>query len=132
MGYNDGTHCKSYGSLSGRRFAGCLTEKEQPRTGLTPALAACVIVLAVVIKGLEDIFAFLDEIVTWGGLSTDIFSPLWKTVGIALITRVGTELCKDAGENAMASLVEMTGAFGAILVAIPLFQAVWEMLRSLI
>ena len=69
---------------------------------------------------------------TWGGLSTDIFSPLWKTVGIALITRVGTELCKDAGENAMASLVEMTGAFGAVLVAIPLFQAVWEMLRSLI
>ncbi len=109
-----------------------LLKKSNPELALLLALAACVIVLAVVIKDLEDIFAFLDEIVTWGGLSTDIFSPLWKTVGIALITRVGTELCKDAGENAMASLVEMTGAFGAVLVAIPLFQAVWEMLRSLI
>ena len=49
-----------------------------------------------------------------------------------IIIRVGTELCKDAGENAMASLVEMTGAFGAVLVAIPLFQAAWEMLRALI
>lgn len=109
-----------------------LLKKSNPELALLLAVAACVIVLTVVIKGLDEIFAFLDEIVTWGGLSADIFSPLWKTVGIALVTRVGTELCKDAGENAMASLVEMTGAFGAVLVAIPLFQAAWEMLRSLI
>lgn len=109
-----------------------LLKKSNPELALLLAVAACVIVLAVVIKGLDEIFAFLDEIVTWGGLSADIFSPLWKTVGIALVTRVGTELCKDAGENAMASLVEMTGAFGAVLVAIPLFQAAWEMLRALI
>ena len=109
-----------------------LLKKSNPELALLLAVAACVIVLAVVIKGLDEIFAFLDEIVTWGGLSADIFSPLWKTVGIALVTRVGTELCKDAGENAMASLVEMTGASGAVLVAIPLFQAAWEMLRALI
>lgn len=109
-----------------------LLKKSNPELALLLAVAACVIVLTVVIKGLDEIFAFLNEIVTWGGLSADIFSPLWKTVGIALVTRVGTELCKDAGENAMASLVEMTGAFGAVLVAIPLFQAAWEMLRSLI
>lgn len=109
-----------------------LLKKSNPELALLLAVAACVIVLAVVIKGLDEIFAFLDEIMTWGGLSADIFSPLWKTVGIALVTRVGTELCKDAGENAMASLVEMTGAFGAVLVAIPLFQAAWEMLRALI
>ena len=109
-----------------------LLKKSNPELALLLAVAACVIVLAVVIKGLDEIFAFLDEIVTWGGLSADFFSPLWKTVGIALVTRVGTELCKDAGENAMASLVEMTGAFGAVLVAIPLFQAAWEMLRALI
>lgn len=109
-----------------------LLKKSNPELALLLALASCVVVLVVVIRGLEDIFAFLEEIVTWGGLSADIFSPLWKTVGIALITRIASELCKDAGENAMASLVEMTGAFGAVLVAIPLFQAVWEMLRSLI
>ena len=109
-----------------------LLKKSNPELALLLAVAACVIVLAVVIKGLDESFALLYEIVTWGGLSADIFSPLWKTVGIALVTRVGTELCKDAGENAMASLVEMTGAFGAVLVAIPLFQAAWEMLRALI
>lgn len=109
-----------------------LLKKSNPELAMLLAVAACVAVLTVVMQGLEGIYAFFDELVTWGGLSSDIFSPLLKTVGIALTTRVGTELCKDADENAMASLVEITGAFGAILVCIPLFQAVWEMLRSLI
>lgn len=109
-----------------------LLKKSNPELSLLLALAACIAVLAVIIGGLGDVYAFLEELVIWAGLSADIFSPLWKTVGIALISRAGTELCKDAGENAMASMVEMTGAFGAILVALPLFQAVWDMLRSLI
>lgn len=109
-----------------------LLKKSNPELALLLALAACAAVLAIVIGGLGDVYTFLEELILWGGLSTDIFSPLWKTVGIALISRAGTELCKDAGENAMASMVEMTGAFGAILVAMPLFQAVWDMLRSLI
>lgn len=107
-------------------------KKSNPELSLLLALAVCAAVLTVIIRGLGDVFSFLGELVLWGGLSADLFSPLWKTVGIALISRAGTELCKDAGENAMASLIEMTGAFGAILVAIPLFQAVWDMLRSLI
>ena len=109
-----------------------LLKKSNPELSLLLALAACVIVLTAIISGMERIQNFLNEIVTWSGLSSEIFSPLWKTIGIALITRIGTELCKDADENTMASLVETTGTFGAVLVAIPLFQAVWEMLRSLI
>lgn len=109
-----------------------LLKKSNPELALLLALAACVTVLLLMMKGLEDVHTFLEEMAAWGGLPTNLFSPLWKTVGIAMLTRIGTELCKDADENAMASLVEMSGAFGAVLVAIPLFEAVWDMLQSLI
>ena len=58
--------------------------------------------------------------------------PLLKTVGIALISRTGGALCRDAGEGAMAGLVEMAGAFAAILVSLPLFRAAWQMLEGLL
>ena len=58
--------------------------------------------------------------------------PLLKTVGIALISRAGGALCRDAGEGAMAGLVEMAGAFAAILVSLPLFRAAWQMLEGLL
>ena len=66
-----------------------------------------------------------------GGLLPELFTPLLKTAAIALISRVGSDLCRDAGESAMASLVETAGAFGAILVSLPLMEAVWEMLQVL-
>ena len=34
--------------------------------------------------------------------------------------------------GAMASLVEMAGAFGAVVVSLPLFGAVWELLSGMI
>ena len=61
-----------------------------------------------------------------------LFAPLVKTVGVALVSRTGSDLCRDAGEGAMASLVETAGAVIAILVSLPLFQAAWDMLRSLL
>ena len=72
------------------------------------------------------------QLLDWGGLPTDLFLPLVKTVGIALVSRTGSDLCRDAGESAMASLVETAGAVTAILVSLPLFQAAWDMLRGLL
>ena len=109
-----------------------LLKKSNPELPVLLALAACTIILTVIISGMEHIHAFLNEIITWSGLPAEIFSPLWKTLGIALITKIGAELCKDAEEKTMAAVVETAGAFGAVMVAIPLFQAVWQMLQSLI
>ncbi len=41
--------------------------------------------------------------------SSTLFLPL-KTAGIAVVTRIGADLCRDAGESAVASAVEMAGA----------------------
>ena len=59
-------------------------------------------------------------------------APLVKTLGIALVSRLGTEICRDAGQGAMAAVLETAGAFGAVLVSLPLVRAAWELLRSLV
>ena len=108
-----------------------LLKKTSPDTALLLALAVCVVVLTVLARGLEEVTSSLRELLDWGGLSVELFVPLLKTVAIALISRVGGALCRDAGEGAMASLVEIAGAFAAILVSLPLFQVAWRMLEGL-
>ena len=108
-----------------------LLKKTSPDTALLLALAVCVVVLTALARGLEEVISFLRELLDWGGLSVELFVPLLKTVAIALISRVGGALCGDAGEGAMASLVEIAGAFAAILVSLPLFRAAWRMLEGL-
>ena len=68
----------------------------------------------------------------WGQLPEQLFQPLLKTVCIALICRTGSDLCRDAGEGALASVLETAGAVAAIVVSLPLFRAVWDLLESLL
>lgn len=108
-----------------------LLKKSNPEMALLLTGAAAFMGLILLSRSVEEITAFLREMVTMGGLLPELFAPLLKTAAIALISRISSDLCRDAGENAMASLVETAGAFGAILVSLPLMEAVWEMLQVL-
>lgn len=109
-----------------------LLKKTSPHMALLLALAVCAAVLFALVRGLEEILSLLRELLEWGGLSVELFVPLLKTVAIAIVSRTGGALCRDAGEGAMAGLVEMVGAFSAIAVSLPLFRAAWQMLEGLV
>ena len=74
---------------------------------------------------------FLAELGERSGISPELFVPLYKAVGIALVVRVGGSLCRDAGESALASVVETAGAVCALVVSLPLLRAVVSLLLEL-
>ena len=108
-----------------------LLKKGSPETALLLTLGIGVTVLLLLLKGAEDIVSFLRELMERTAVSEEVFLPLFKTIGIALVAKTGSDLCKDAGESALASLVETAGSFCAVLVALPLLRAVLSMLLEL-
>ena len=96
------------------------------------SLAVCGVAAMVLIEPLEELRDFWEDAAAWGELPVELFTPLIKTVGIALLSRTGSDLCRDAGEGAIASVLETAGAVAAIVVSLPLFRAAWELLRSLL
>lgn len=109
-----------------------LLKRTNPDMALLLALAVCGAALLLLVEPLEEIRDFLTQLADGGQLPVELFAPLVKTVGVALVSRTGSDLCRDAGEGAMASLVETAGTVIAILVSLPLFQAAWDMLRGLL
>ena len=61
----------------------------------------------------------------------NLIRPLYKTLGIALVTRIGGDLCRDAGESALASALDAAGSVCALLVALPLLTDVMNILLAL-
>ena len=100
--------------------------------GLLLSLAAAGAALLLLSQGAEEILQLLREMLSATGLEPELFSPLLKTAGVAVIGRVGAALCRDAGESALAVVLETAAAFGAVLVSLPLFHAVWDVLRTLL
>ena len=96
------------------------------------SLAVCGVVAMVLMEPLEELRDFWEDAAAWGEPPAELFTPLIKTVGIALLSRTGSDLCRDAGEGAIASVLETAGAVAAIAVSLPLFRAAWELLRSLL
>lgn len=109
-----------------------LLEKSHPELAILLALSVCAGLLLFGLSRLGTVLSALKQLAQAGGLSSDLLQPLMKTVGIALVTRTGAELCRDAKQGAMASVVEMAGAFCAIIVSLPLLGAVWELLRGML
>ncbi len=96
------------------------------------ALAVCGTAAALLMEPLGELKDFWEDAAAWGDLPVELFQPLVKTVGIALLSRTGSDLCRDAGEGAMASALETAGAVAAIVVSLPLFRSAWELLGSLL
>ena len=108
-----------------------VVKRGTPELALLLTLGAVIAVLLYLAGAIEELMTFLSELGERSGVSRELFLPLYKTVGIALVVKVGGELCRDAGESALASVVETAGAICALLVALPLLRAVLTLLLEL-
>lgn len=106
-------------------------KKGSPETALLLTLAAAVVTLLFLGGTVRELTAFLEELGKRSGVSAGLFVPLYKTVGIALVVKVGSSLCRDAGESALGAVVETAGAVCALLVSLPLLRAVLSLLMEL-
>ena len=100
-----------------------LVKKNAQELGLVVALAAGAVLLSFTLGALEDILAFLTTLTETAGLSPAILAPVIKITGIAVVSRLSAELCRDAKETGIAASVETAGAILALVVALPLMQA---------
>ena len=117
--------------LVGALLAALLT-KDGPEFALLLTLSAAALVLWWLRGVWEEAGEFLRRLAAVTGLAPELFGPLLKTVGIALVSRICAGICRDASQEALAVLVEITAALCAVAVSLPLLAAVWDMLQELL
>lgn len=106
--------------------------KEQVQElGLVLALTAGALILSFALSAMEGVRQLMDTLASLAGLSSSVLLPVVKTVGIAIVTRVAAEVCRDAKEGGIAAFVETAGAACALFVALPLLEAVLELMTEL-
>ena len=108
-----------------------VVRRGSPEAALLLPLGAAVVVLLSLAGSLTALMEFLGQLVEESGLSRELFIPLYKTIGIALVVKLGGSLCRDAGESALSSVVETAGAVCALIAALPLLRAVLALLLEL-
>ena len=107
-----------------------LLKKDSPELGLLLALGAALAGGSLLLNAAGDAAALAGELVELTGLSPVLFAPLGKVIAVSLVARLVSALCADAGQGALARLMETAGAFCALGCAVPLLRAAVELLRG--
>ena len=108
-----------------------VVRRGNPEQALLLVLGCVVLALLSLVGSIRELLEFLAELGERSGVARELFVPLYKTVGIALIVKLGGEVCRDAGEAALAAVLETAGSICALLIALPLLRAVLSMLLEL-
>lgn len=111
---------------------GLLLKRSAPELSLALGTAVTVfaaLLAAQLISGLADI---LREVRDGTGLSAAVTGPVLKCVGIGVVTRLTADLCRDAGQSAGASAVELCGAACAMAAALPLIRSLLAAVKEFV
>lgn len=95
---------------------------------LSAAVCAGIVVAAAVC--FTPVLSQIESFFSRSGLDGGLIQTLFKALGICYITQFAAELCRDCGENAMAVQAETAGKIALILLALPLFSMMLELVGT--
>lgn len=104
---------------------------QRPELAMLLSLATAVMLVLLCIGSLTGIVDFVKETASSYGIAPDYIAVAIKVTGIALLTELGVQLCKDAGESAIASKLELGGKAVMLTIALPIFSQVLELVKEL-
>ncbi len=108
-----------------------IIKQYRPEFAIYISLVAGVIILALVIGNLTNVINLLKDISTRSGINNKFLGILLKMTGIAILTEFAISICKDAGENAIASKVEIGSKVIIISLSVPIITNLLEVILKL-
>ncbi len=108
-----------------------LRQYQKPKAVLL-GLAVCCAVLLSILPQLQEILDTASVIFAQTGMETEYFNILCKAVGITYLTQLGMDFCKDCGENAICTAVELCGRVSLLSLSLPLFTALTQTVLEVI
>lgn len=104
----------------------------KPEIAMLISVLAGVIILMVAISVLGPVLKTISELTGMAGLDSTYANALLKALAIVYITQLASDSCKDVGETAIASKLELAGKIAVVLISLPMFQAIVEMVIKLL
>lgn len=95
-------------------------------------LAAAAAVMSMIIIFVSPIAETIRNIYSRAGADEEYLTVLFKALGICYITQFACDICKDSGENALATQAELAGKISLMVIALPLFESLADIVARLI
>ena len=104
-----------------------VVKQNKPEYAVLVQLGSICAVLMILLPDIKAVIDFVQGFFDSLAVGSEFFTVLIKALGIGLAAQFAADTCRDAGENALASAVELAGKAMIIVLALPLVRAVAEL-----
>lgn len=104
----------------------------RPELGLQIAIAAGVLILVLTLDELAAMSGFLGAVLGRFQIDTGYLKVMLKVIGVAYLAQFAADLCRDAGEGAVAGKVELAGRVLILALCLPVLAAILELVSSIL
>ncbi|NLP17779.1 MAG: stage III sporulation protein AD [Firmicutes bacterium] len=109
-----------------------LLREQRPELALLLSLAAGVLIFFLILDRITVVFNLLEQLAFRADMDLFYLNTVLRIVALAYITQFGSQICRDAGEGAVAGKIELAGKIMIMLLAIPLLLVILDSVLRLL
>ena len=109
-----------------------IVKQYRPEFAIYISLMAGILILYFALNEFSDIINLLKQICDKSGVNNGFLSILIKMTGIAFLSEFAISICKDAGEGAIASKMELGSKAIIISMSIPIIYNLLEVILKIL
>lgn len=109
-----------------------IIRQQRPEMAVQLSLALATIIFLMVLGKINVVLNLFRDLAEKANISQMYLNTILKIIGIAYITEFGAQVCRDAGEGAVAGKIEFAGKVMVMVMAIPIIALVLDTIVRLI
>lgn len=109
-----------------------MLKQYKPEFVIYVSLIAGALILFIVVDKLTGIINLLQSLASKASINTEFLTLLIKITGIAFLSEFAVNICKDAGEVAIANKMEIGAKIIIISMSIPIISSLLEIILKIL
>lgn len=103
-----------------------IIKQYKPEFAIYVSLGAGILIFALIAAKMSGIIEILKSLASKTAINSDFLVLLIKITGIAILTEFAVSVCKDSGESAIASKIDLGGKVIIMSMSIPIMSSLLE------
>ena len=104
----------------------------KPELAIPVSLVAAAVIFIMAMPYLKSVLSMVQDISEQSGIDSKYIGLILKVMGIAYVAQFGAELCRDAGEGAIATKIEFAGKVIIMALSMPVVYKLLEVVNEII
>lgn len=123
---------KSFGVILTAALLELALKKQEKDLAVLLTVGVIAMAAAAAMQLLKPVQALLEELRALGNLKQESLTLLFKAAGLGLSSELGSLVCADAGNEALAKLIRFLGSAAIVCLSVPMFTALMDCIVEMV